>query len=131
MAQGSRTTASSSPRRVREGRRLNRADQQAMEIRRRETAQHLASAAPVAEPVAKVDEGVPVIAGDVAPGATRGGATAAARRRRSAREVSRSISLTRDQEYRFIRSDLRRLFILSAVLVVLMIVALVIVEAMV
>lgn len=131
MAQGSRTVSRSAPRRIREGRRLNRAEQRAMEIRRRETAQHLAASTATAEAASPTEGGVPVIAGDTVPEPARGAGTTTARRGRNAREVARTITLTRDQEYRFIRSDLRRLFVLSAVLVVLMVIALIVVESLV
>ena len=102
-----------------------------MEIRRHETAQHLAASTVTADAASPTEGGIPVIAGDNAPAPARGTGTTTARRRRNAREVVRTITLTRDQEYRFIRSDLRRLFVLSAVLVVLMIVALIVVESLV
>ena len=58
-----------------------------------------------------------------APGAAR------ARRRQEPRGATRAVSLTREQEYVFIRSDLRRLVILSGILVVGMIIALFALEA--
>ncbi len=53
------------------------------------------------------------------------------RRRSETKQALRSIALTRDQEYGFIRSDLRRLLLLSGVLVVAMIVALFVIESIV
>jgi hypothetical protein len=57
-----------------------------------------------------------------APGAAR------ARRRQEPRLGVRAVSLTREQEYTFVRSDLRRLLILSAVLIVAMVVVLIALE---
>lgn len=72
----------------------------------------------------KVEPGsTPVMAGTVP--AVR------SRRRRDNRPAVRAVTLTRDQEYGFIRSDLRRLVLLSAVLVVTMIVVLFVVESLV
>lgn len=102
---------------TRQGRRLNRAEQQAMEIRNASTLTGTAAAEP------QVPVAAPRLAG--AP------STARTRRRGETRQALRSITLTRDQEYRFIRSDLRRLFLLSGILVVVMIVALFVIEAMV
>jgi hypothetical protein len=72
----------------------------------------------------KVEPGsTPVIAGAVP--------AARSRRRRDNRPVVRAVTLTREQEYGFIRTDLRRLVLLSAVLVVTMIVVLFVVESLV
>lgn len=104
---------------TRQARRLNRAEQQAMEIRRVSTESGLTAV--------KQDESVvasaPRMAGSVS--------TARTRRRRENGPTARAMTLTRDQEYGFIRTDLRRLLLLSGVLVVAMIAALVAIEALV
>lgn len=109
-------TRQTTPRTTRQGRRLNRAEQQAMEIRNASTLTGTAAAAPP-EPAAPKMAGAP--------------STARTRRRRETKQTLRSITLTRDQEYGFIRSDLRRLLLLSGVLVVAMIVALFVIESIV
>lgn len=111
-------TRQTGTRSTRQGRRLNRAEQQAMEIRNAST---LTGTAAVAEP--QDQPAAPRLAG--AP------STARTRRRRETKQALRSITLTRDQEYGFIRSDLRRLLLLSGILVVVMIVALFVIEAIV
>ena len=111
-------TRQTGPRSTRQGRRLNRAEQQAMEIRNAGT---LTGTSATAEPRASAT--APRMAG--AP------STARTRRGRETRQAQRSVTLTRDQEFGFIRSDLRRLLLLSAILVVVMIVALVVIEAIV
>lgn len=108
-------TRQTTPRTTRQGRRLNRAEQQAMEIRNASTLTGTAAAPP--EPAAPRMAGAP--------------STARTRRRRETKQALRSITLTRDQEYGFIRSDLRRLLLLSGVLVVAMIVALFVIESIV
>ena len=103
---------------TRQGRRLNRAEQQAMEIRNAGTRTGTSG---VAEP--QVQTAQPRMAGVPS--------TARTHRRRETRQALRSITLTREQEYSFIRSDLRRLLLLSGILVVVMIAALFVIEAIV
>lgn len=112
--------------RARQGRRLNRSEQQAMEIRRTST---LTTAA---MPDVLTPEATPKMAG-TAPSVSSATPVSSvrSRRRRDNRPVVRAVTLTRDQEYSFIRTDLRRLVLLSAVLVVIMIVVLFVVEALV
>jgi len=102
---------------TRQGRRLNRAEQQAMEIRNASTR----TGTSIAEP--QEQTAAPRMAG--APSTTR------TRRRPETKQALRSITLSRDQEYGFIRSDLRRLLLLSGILVVAMIVALFVIESIV
>lgn len=115
-------TRQNGTRSTRQARRLNRAEQQAMEIRNAST---LTGTSAVAEPRAQpaVQVAQPRMAG--AP------STARTRRRRETKQALRSVTLTREQEYGFIRSDLRRLLLLSGILVVVMIVALFVIEAIV
>ncbi len=117
MAQRS-PTRQTGTRSTRQGRRLNRAEQQAMEIRNASTR---IGTVTVAEP--QVPAAAPRMAG--AP------STARTRRRREPGQALRSVTLTRDQEYGFIRSDLRRLLLLSGILVVVMIAALFLIESIV
>lgn len=117
MAQRTPTRQTSSPRSTRQGRRLNRAEQQAMEIRNAGTL----TGTIMTEPKAPV----------AAPRMAGGPSTVRTRRRGETKQALRSITLTRDQEYSFIRSDLRRLLLLSGILVVVMIVALFAIEAIV
>ncbi len=114
MAEGpSTTTRTSSVRAARQGRRLNRSEQRAMEIRQARTQTSRATD----------DVDAPLAPPTNAPGAAR------ARRRQETKGAVRAVALTRDQEYGFIRSDLRRLLILSAILVVGMIVVLIALES--
>ena len=90
-----------------------------MEIRRSGTM--IGTAVP--EPAEVVPEATPRMAGSAPASRTR--------RRREGRSPVRAVTLTREQEYSFIRTDLRRLLLLSAVLVVAMIVVLLVVESLV
>lgn len=96
--------------------KLNRAQLRAMEIR-------------AAETLAPEEEDV-LAAGVVDAG---GAAAATLQPRRAAsmsrRVIARPIVLSKEQEYRFIRSDLHRLGITAGLLFVVMIVLLVVVEA--
>jgi len=65
---------------------------------------------------------------DAAPAAAESAPRTPNRTGRRARPASRPIVLTREEEYRFIRSDLRRLLITSGVLLLLMMVLLVLIE---
>jgi hypothetical protein len=80
-----------------------------MEIRAAETIRELDAPGPVAEPVIPSGPGAAV---------RRSVATA------SKRTIARPVALTKAQEYRFIRTDLRRLLYTAAALFVLMIVLL-------
>lgn len=95
--------------------KLNRAQLRAMEVRAAETR------TPDVEPVA-VSEYVDVGGAAPADSLPRRAATA------GRRVIARPMVLTKEQEYRFIRSDLRRLGITAVALFVLMIVLLFIVE---
>lgn len=88
-----------------------------MEIRRASTM------ASVANPETLAPDATPRMAGSVP--------DIRSRRRRDNRPLVRAATLTRDQEYGFIRSDLRRLLLLSGVLVVAMIIVLFVVESLV
>jgi hypothetical protein len=113
VAQGTQTRSrTNTVRAARQARRLNRSEQRAMEIRE---ANSLAGAASTT-----VDE--PVIAP---------GASVRQRRRQDQRQSLRTVSLTREQEYGFIRADLRRVLLLSGALIVAMVAALFIIEAIV
>lgn len=101
----------------RQTRRLNRAEQQAMDIRESRTI--------TGTGVVEVPR--PVIA-DRPTGAV---ATARTRRRRETGPAARVNTLTREQEYGFIRMDLRRLLLLSAALIVVMVVVLFAIESIV
>jgi hypothetical protein len=93
--------------------KLNRSQLRAMEVRAAETL------APDARPA--VDAGV-----------EEGGGAAVSLPRRTAavtrRAIARPVALTKEQEYRFIRSDLHRLGITAGALFVLMIVLLFVVD---
>ena len=56
--------------------------------------------------------------------------TSRTRRRRETSPTARVVTLTRDQEYGFIRTDLRRLLLLSGALVIAMVVALFLIETL-
>lgn len=90
-----------------------------MEIRRSATMTGTA----IPETVEVATEPTPRMAGSAPVSRTR--------RRREGRSPVRAVTLTREQEYSFIRTDLRRLLLLSAVLVVAMIVVLFVVESLV
>jgi len=93
--------------------KLNRAQLQAMEVRAAETLTPDAQATALA-------------------GIDEGGAAALSVPRRTVmatrRAIARPIVLTKEQEYRFIRTDLRRLVITAGSLLVLMLLLLLIVE---
>lgn len=116
MSVPSRTTPSKgAPTRNRRGPkgapvRPNRAQQRAMEVRAAET-RIAAPIAPTEVEVASV-EGLP--RRSVA--APRGRTTGA-----RVRAVARPIALTRQEEYRFIRNDMRRMIVTASGLIVLMI----------
>jgi hypothetical protein len=93
--------------------KLNRAQLQAMEVRAAETLTPDLQAAAVAE----VEEG------SAAPLAMARRAALATKR-----AVARPIVLTKEQEYRFIRADLRRLGITAGSLFILMIALLFVVD---
>ena len=83
-----------------------------------------AAATRVAEPVAPP-------AADAAPVTTTEPRTTrprAASGRTTARVVARPVAISRDEEYRYIRSDLNRLLVTAGSLLVLMIVLLVLIE---
>lgn len=102
-------TASRGNKQTRKSGQLNRSRLRAMEIRAAETAREIDIPAGVTE-----DPFVPS-----GPGAAVRRSVAA-----SKRTIARPVSLTKAQEYRFIRTDLRRLLYTAAVLFVLMIVLL-------
>lgn len=123
MAQSTSSSPKSS--RNRTGRRLNRSEQRAMEIRAAKSVNVLQrSAAP----------GVPVTGANTAT-TPRTPATlsrpVAVRRARSGRaRAVHPVVLTREQEYAFIRHDLRQMLILSGVLILGMIAVLFVLEAL-
>ena len=99
--------------------RPNRAQQRAMEVRAAET-----RVVPAPPPTAAEPDAVEVGSVTRRPVTTARGRTAGTR----IRAVARPITLTREQEYRFIRGDMRRLLMTASALVVLMIVLLFLIE---
>ncbi len=90
-----------------------------MEIRRASTERALTAPRQDDQPVVTN----PRMAGTVSPSRTR--------RRRESGPTARAVTLTREQEYGFIRTDLRRLLLLSGALVVAMVAALLLIETLV
>ena len=107
------------PRRSRKGqvRQPNRAQVRAAEARSR-----VAPAAPVVAEAVTTPVEVEVGAGVAAPARSRGSAPV------RSRATARPIVLTRAEEYRYIRSDLRRLLITAGAILLVMLVLLVIFE---
>ena len=94
-------------------RRLNRAQQRAMAVRAAETN---VRPEPVVDDVVEVEE---------SPSPTTRLRSARASRRRGSRPVpQKTITLTKEQEYAFIRSDLRRMILTAGSLLGLMVVLL-------
>lgn len=91
------------------GRQLNRSEQQAMRIR---------AAATAAAQAAAVDDAP-------SPGSRPAEVAALNRLRRAAavrtQSINKVLSLSRDEEYAIIRSDLRRLLIIASILLVVMV----------
>ncbi len=83
-----------------------------------------ARVAPVGEPVAIEVPEVVEAPGEAVVARRRAPATGRSRQR----AVARPIVLTRDEEYRFIRSDLNRLLITASALLLVMVVLLVAIE---
>ena len=85
-----------------------------------------AAATRVVEPVAPPAPDAPSVTA-TAPRTTRA-RTASGSGQATARAVARPVAISRDEEYRYIRSDLKRLLVTAGSLLVLMIVLLVLIE---